>query len=142
MAQQSTAKSCSHPQHSPSRVADLFLFRRLSEEREVARYKHIAVKKIDLADLVPKPKERKPTPRQIAQQERDGEIRAALNEAASLPSSQAVVIDMKEDQKLPTMRASIGRVLKAEPRELNWGVRGQSIVISKGKIPGRGRAHW
>jgi hypothetical protein len=96
------------------------------------------VKKVDLADLTPKRTERKLSPRQIAQQERDSEIRAAFNEAASLPASQAVVIELSDGQKLPTMRAAIGRVLKAEPREINWGVRGQSIVISKGKIPGRG----
>jgi hypothetical protein len=104
------------------------------------RYKLLTIKKIELADLAPQPKERKLTPRQLAQRERDDEIRAALNEAASLPASQAVVIDLREGQKLPTMRAAIGKLLKAEPRDLNWGVRGQSIVISKGKIPGRGGA--
>jgi hypothetical protein len=104
------------------------------------RYRHFTVKKVELADLAAKPRGRQPTPREIAQQERDNEIRAALNEAAALPASQAVVIALKEGQKLPTMRAALGRVLKAEPRELNWGVRGQSIVISKGKIPGRGGA--
>lgn len=106
----------------------------------MARYKHFSVKTVELTDLAPKPKERRLSPRQIAQRERDDEIRVALNEAASLPASQAVVIDLKEGQKLPTMRAAVSRVLKTEPRELNWGVRGQSIVISKGKIPGRGGA--
>jgi len=104
----------------------------------LARYKHLNVKKVDLAELAPKPRERKLTPRQIAQQERENEIRAALNEAAALPASQAVVIDLQKGQKMPTLRAAIGRVLKAEPRELNWGVRGQSIVISKGTLPSRG----
>lgn len=104
------------------------------------RYRHLKVKKVDLEDLAAKPRGRQLTPRQIAQQERDDEIRAALNEAAALPASQAVVIDLKEGQKLPTMRAALGRVLNAEQRDLNWGVRGQSIVISKGKIPGRGGA--
>lgn len=104
----------------------------------MARYKHFTVKKVDLADLVPKPRERKLTPKQIAQQERENDIRAALNEAASLPASQAVVIDLNEGQKLPTLRAAISRMLKDEPRELNWGIRGHSIVISKGKLPGRG----
>ena len=102
------------------------------------RYKHLAVKKVELAALIPKPKERKLSPRQIASFERDAEIRAALNEAASLPASLAVVIELKEDQKLPTLRAALARVLKEEPRELNWAVRGQLIVISKGMIPGRG----
>lgn len=104
----------------------------------MARYKHFTVRNVDLADLVPKRRERKLTPRQIAQQEREIDIRAALNQAASLPATQAVVIDLKEGQKLSTLRAAISRMLKDEPRELNWGVRGQSIVISKGTLPSRG----
>jgi hypothetical protein len=110
----------------------------ISGGQSLARYKHLSVKKVELADLAPQPRERKLTPRQLAQLERDDEIRAALNEAASLPASQAVVINLTQGQKLPTMRAAISRVLKAEPRDLNWGVRGESIVISRGKIPGRG----
>ncbi len=103
----------------------------------MARYKHLAVKKIELAEFEVKRKERKLSPRQVAQMERDDEIRAALNEAAALPASQAVVIELKGGQKLPTLRAAVGRMVKAQPRDLTWGVRGQSIVISKGQIPGR-----
>jgi hypothetical protein len=102
----------------------------------LARYRHLAVKKIELAEFEVKRKERELSPRQVAQMERDDEIRAALNEAAALPASQAVVIELKGGQKLPTLRAAVGRVVKAEPRDLEWGVRGQSIVISKGQIPG------
>ena len=102
----------------------------------MARYKQLSVKRVDLSDLVPKAKERKLTTRQIARMERDDEIRAALNEAASLPASQAVVIDLKDGQKLPTLRAAVARVMGSEPRDLNWGVRGLSIVISRGAIPG------
>ncbi len=102
----------------------------------MARYKHLAVRKLELAALEPRPKERALSPRQIAQMERDEEIRAAFNEAAALPTSQAVVIELKEGQKLPTLRAAVDRIFKADPRELNWGVRGRTIVISKGEIPG------
>ena len=102
----------------------------------MARYKQLSVKRVDLSDLEPKAKERKLTPRQIARMERDDEIRSALNEAASLPASQAVVIDLPDGQKLPTLRAAVARVIGSEPRDLNWGVRGLSIVISKGAIPG------
>ena len=102
----------------------------------MARYKQLSVKKVDLSEFEPRAKERKLSPRQLAQLERDEEIRSALNEAASIPASQAVVIELKEGQKLPTLRAAVDRVLKTDPRELNWGVRGLSIVISKGEIPG------
>ena len=106
----------------------------------MVRYKQLSVKKVDLSQFEPKARERRHSARQLAQIERDGEIRAALNEAAALPASQGVVIELKEGQKLPTMRAAVDRVLRQDPRELKWGVRGQAIVVSKGDIPGgRGR---
>lgn len=47
---------------------------------------------------------------------------------------------MRGDQKLPTIRAAINRLLVAEGRDLSYGVRGTTIYISKGNIPGgRGR---
>jgi hypothetical protein len=101
------------------------------------RYKHLKVRKVELADLEPTQRERTLTPRQRAQIERDDEIRSAFNEAAALPASQAVVIDLKDGQKLPTFRAAVDRIMKAEPRDLNWGVRGSSIVISRGPLPAR-----
>lgn len=102
----------------------------------MARYKHLSVKKVSLSDYAPAPKERALTPRQLAQIERDNELRAAMNEAAALPASEAVAIELKADQKIPTLRAAFSRILAAEPRELNWGVRGTTILISKGSIPG------
>jgi hypothetical protein len=102
----------------------------------VPRFKQLSVTRVDLSSLEPKVK-RKFSARQIAQMQRDDEIRMALNQAATIPESQAVVIGLKDGQKLPTLRAAIYRVLRAEPHDLNWGVRGQQIVISKGSIPGR-----
>lgn len=106
------------------------------------RYKHLLVRKISLEELKPVMKDRPLSPRQLAAIERDNEIVAALNEAAALPASEAVIIELKEGQKMPTLRAAVDRILRAEPRELNWGVRGGRIVISRGEIPGRrgGRA--
>ena len=100
------------------------------------RYKQLNVKKMSLVELAPQRRERKPSPRQLAALEREREIKAALNEAASLPPSEAIVIELKEGQKMPTLRAAIVRVLKAEPRSLNWGIRGGRVVISRGAIPG------
>ena len=105
------------------------------------KYKHLAVKKVALADIAPqKPTSKTETPRQRATRERDEEIVATFNEAAALPSSEAVAIELRGDQKLPTMRAAINRLLVAEGRDLSYGVRGTTIYISKGNIPGgRGR---
>ena len=104
----------------------------------MARYKHLTVRKIALTEL--KPPERKAkelTPRRRERLERDEEIRVAINEAVAAPASEAVVIELKADQKLPTLRAAITRVLRAEPREVNFGVRGRMLIFSKGRIPGR-----
>jgi hypothetical protein len=105
------------------------------------KYKHLQVKRIALSDLAPAQKGPKAlTPRQQATLERDEEIRQAFNEAAALPASEGVTIDLKDGQKMSTLRAAINRILKLEPRELNFGVRGQTVIISRGAIPGgRGR---
>jgi hypothetical protein len=103
----------------------------------LARYRRLKLQRIDLADLAPKPRERPKSARQIAREERDAEIRAALDEAATLPTSQAVLIELADGHKIGTLRAAVSRVVQAEPRDLNWGVRGRYVVLSKGKIPGR-----
>ncbi len=107
------------------------------EVTSLARYRHLAVKKINLSDIAVKPKEKALTPRQRAIAERDDEIRAAFDEAATLPSSEAVAIELKEGQKLPTLRAAIQRIHDAERRGVNFAVRGTTIFLSKGDIPGR-----
>ena len=105
------------------------------------KYKHLSVKKVALADIAPqKAPAKTETPRQRAIRERDEEILATFNEAAALPVSEAVAIELRADQKLPTMRAAINRLFVAEGGGLNYGVRGTTIYISKGHIPGgRGR---
>lgn len=101
----------------------------------LARYKHLAVRKVSLETLRNEKPTREPSPRQQAALERDDDLRAAINEAAALPASEAVAIELKEDQKLPTVRAALTRILRAEPRELSFGVRGRTIYISRGQIP-------
>jgi hypothetical protein len=102
----------------------------------VPRYKHLAVKRISLDSLKVGRLPKEPTPRQKAIMERDDEIRAALNEAAALPASEAVAIELKEGQKLPTLRAAINRIMAVEPRDLNFAVRGQTLYVSRGQVPG------
>jgi hypothetical protein len=43
---------------------------------------------------------------------------------------------MRGDQKLPTIRAAINRLLATEGRDLSYGVRGTTIYITNGNIPG------
>ena len=107
----------------------------------MAKYKILSVRKISLDSLAPEKKpKRELSPRQKAAMERDEEIRAALNEAATMPASDAMVIELREGQKVATMRLAVNKVLAAEKRDLNFAVRGSMLIFSKGEIPGgRGR---
>jgi hypothetical protein len=95
---------------------------------------------VALDSIKPQPRVRPETPRQRAIRERSEDIRAACNIAAAAPSSLAVPIRPKPGQKIATLRLAVGNLMRAEKRDLNWGVRGDVIYISKGQIPGgRGR---
>ena len=59
-----------------------------------------------------------------------------INEAAAGTESQAFPIQLKEGQKLPTLRVAVNRVLKASDLPVNMGVRGTTIFLSRGSIPG------
>ena len=102
----------------------------------MAKNKHLSVKTVNLSDFAPDRPARELTPRQKAQRERDEELRTAFNEAASLPASEAVAIELRADQNIPMVGAAIRKLLAAEPRDLRWGVRGRTILITKGKLPG------
>lgn len=100
-------------------------------------FKQLSVGELVALDTIkPEPKARPETPRQRAIRERTDDIRAACNIAAAAPASLAVPIKLKPGQKLATLRLAVGKLMEAEKRDLNWGVRGETIYISKGLIPG------
>jgi hypothetical protein len=104
-------------------------------------FKQLSVGELVALDTIkPEPKVRPETPRQRAIRERTDDIRAACNIAAAAPASLAVPIKLKPGQKLATLRLAVAKLMEAEKRDLHWGVRGETIYISKGQIPGgRGR---
>lgn len=107
---------------------------------KMTKFKHLVIRTVALRDIAPEKATRTETPRRRAIRERDEEIVAAINEAMALPASAAVAIELRGDQKLTTLRAAVNRLLAAEKRDLNCGMRGTRIYISKGSIPGgRGR---
>jgi hypothetical protein len=108
----------------------------------LARYKHISVGKlISLDELRVVPKERVLTPRQIAQRERDAELQMAINEAAAAAESQAIPITLRDGQKMATLRAAVGRLLVESKSTVKVAVRGDTLYLSRGSIPGgRGRS--
>jgi hypothetical protein len=101
-------------------------------------FKQLSVGELVALDSIkPEPRVRRETPRQRAIRERTEDIRAACNIAAAAPASLAVPIKLKPGQKLATLRLAVGKLLAAEMRDLHWGVRGETIYISKGQSPGR-----
>lgn len=85
------------------------------------------------------PKQRKAralSPRQLAIQKRDQAIVKLLNEIAVGPQSAIKKIELEEAEKLVTIRAAVARQLKAHPADINMGVRGGAIFLSRAAIPG------
>lgn len=100
-------------------------------------FKQLSVGELVALDSIkPETRVRQETPRQRAIRERTEDIRAACNIAAAAPSTLAVPITLKPGQKLATLRLAVGKLMEAEKRDLNWGVRAETIYISKGQIPG------
>jgi len=98
------------------------------------------VVKGSLADLIVV-REKPETPHQRKLRERREAVMKLVNEAAAAPASQYVGFRIGPNEKVATWRAAVGKIMAAEPRNgINWGVRGDLIVFSKGKLPsGRGR---
>jgi hypothetical protein len=100
------------------------------KEVSVARVKYV-----DIVDLVPsKPKERQPSARQIAAHKRESEYEKAINKLE--PGRVAVFEPMEE--KLPTLRASLVRVIARNERssELHLAVKGGRALVGLEPIPG------
>ncbi|HEX5590206.1 MAG TPA: hypothetical protein VFX65_07955 [Candidatus Limnocylindrales bacterium] len=88
-------------------------------------------------ELAPKPrKPRALSPRQLAIQKRDQAIVKLLNEIAVGPTSAIKKIELDDNEKLVTIRAAVSRQVKAHPAEINMGVRGGAIFLSRSAIPG------
>jgi hypothetical protein len=103
------------------------------------RYKHISVgSPVNIDELV-KPRERQLSARQLALVERAEEIRRALNEVATAPASQAFPIVARDGQKIANLRAAITKQIKVDGRAISLSVRGNTIYLSRGKLP-RSRA--
>jgi hypothetical protein len=102
----------------------------------VSQPKPFKIRRASLAELTERPKPREVSPRERARREREAVLGRALNQAASLPASMAIVIEPEEGEKLSTIRLSLKQILDAEPRDLHWGVRGNALLITKGALPG------
>ncbi len=91
-----------------------------------------------IEELTPRPKERALSPRQLAALQREDEVRRALGR---LKTDEAILaIELDPADKVPTMRLSIKRAVAAHQPPVHVAVRGRTIYLSTGKLPGgRGR---
>jgi hypothetical protein len=91
-----------------------------------------------LEELAPKPRERALSPRQLAALKRDEEIRKAL--ARLRTDEDIIALELDPAEKIPTMRAAVKRAIAAHKPGTNMAIRGRTIYLSSGKLPGgRGR---
>ena len=91
-----------------------------------------------IEELTPKARERALSPRQLAALQREEELRKAF---ARLKSDEDIIaIELDPAEKVPSMRASVKKVITAHRPDANMAIRGRTIYVSTGKLPGgRGR---
>ncbi len=93
------------------------------------------IKFMSVTDLLPpKPKDRQPSPRQLATMKREAEYEKAI---AKLSAGKVLVIE-PTDEKLPTLRASVARVIARNERssELHYAIKGGLAYVGLEPIPG------
>lgn len=91
-----------------------------------------------IEELLPKPRERALSPRQLAALQREEEIRKAL---AKLKTDEDIIaIELDPAEKVPTMRAAVKKAIAAHRPGTSMAIRGGTIYVSAGRLPGgRGR---
>ncbi|MGO9179332.1 MAG: hypothetical protein ACLQBX_19950 [Candidatus Limnocylindrales bacterium] len=93
------------------------------------------IKYVSVADLVPpKPKDRPLSPRQLAARQREAEYEKAI---AKLTAGKVAVFE-PTDEKLETLRATLGRVIARNERvhELHYAMKGGLAYVGLEPIPG------
>ena len=90
-------------------------------------------------ELAPKPRRVRPlSPRQVAIKKREAAIEKVLNELGAGPASWIKKVELEEGEKLVTIRAAIGKQIKATKSSVKLAVRNGGIYLSRGPIPRSG----
>lgn len=85
-------------------------------------------------ELTPKPKERALSPRQLAAQQREDEIRRALGRLKS--DEDIIALELEQNEKVPTMRQAVKKAIAAHRPGTNMAIRGSTIYLSQSRLPG------
>jgi len=105
-------------------------------------FKHLQIEKLTLDTLHHILPATALSPREQARRERDEEIGHAIDLLMTMPDDGVLLIELKANQKLSTMRAAVHRVIDLKKAdEMLVSVRaGRRIYLSRKEIPGgRGR---
>jgi len=96
------------------------------------------IRSAKIEELTPKAKERALSPRQLAALQREEEIRRAIGRLKG--DEDIIALELDPAEKIVTIKASVKKVVAAHPGKVNVAVRGRTIYLSTGKLPGgRGR---
>jgi hypothetical protein len=91
-----------------------------------------------IEELLPRPRERALSPRQLAALQRDEEIRKAL--AKLKADDDIIAVELDPAEKVPIMRAAVKKAIAAHRPGTSMAIRGRTIYLSPGRLPGsRGR---
>lgn len=74
------------------------------------------------------------SPRQLAAQQREDEIRRALGRLKS--DDDIIAIELEAAEKVPTMRQAVKKAIAAHRPGTNMAIRGSTIYVSMGSLPG------
>ena len=96
------------------------------------------IRSAKIEELTPKPRERALSPRQLAALQREEEIRKAIGRLKG--DDDIIALELDPAEKVPTIKASVRKVVAAHQGKVNIAVRGRTIYLSSGRLPGgRGR---
>ncbi|MFL5757734.1 MAG: hypothetical protein ACJ77N_15765 [Chloroflexota bacterium] len=93
------------------------------------------IRSAKIEELQPKTRERAVSPRQQAAMQREDEIKRALSRLKS--DDDIIAIELESGEKVPTMRQSVKKTIAANRPNVQMAIRGSTIYLSSGKLPGR-----
>jgi hypothetical protein len=94
------------------------------------------IRAASIDELKPKPKVRALSPRQIAAQKREEEVRKAFGK---LKGDELLALELEGNEAITLWRAAAKRAIAAHRPDVNMAVRGRTIYLSTAKLPNRGR---
>jgi hypothetical protein len=92
------------------------------------------IRSAKLEELMPTPRERALSQRQLAALQREEEIRKGLGRLRG--DDDIIALELDSTEKVPTMRAAVKKAIAAHKPDTNMAIRGRTIYLSTGKLPG------